>query len=131
MSTELSVITKAKDLCDYVLTVTDKSPKKYRFTLVNRLQNYSLDALEAIIAANDVLIKEDGLSEAKRRRELQQKAMTSLKTLGFMSEIAMRKQCILPKQYEQITGKISETQRLLTGWMNSDKKRYDALGLRL
>ena len=40
MSNELAVITKAKDLCDYVLTVTDRSPKKFRFTLVIRLQNY-------------------------------------------------------------------------------------------
>lgn len=29
---ELAVITKAKDLCNYIITVTDKSPKKFRFT---------------------------------------------------------------------------------------------------
>lgn len=131
MSSELAVITKAKDLCNYVLTVTDKSPKKYRFTLVIRLQNYSLDALENVITANEVFIKETGTSEAEKRLELQAKAMTDLKMLGFLSELAMEKQCILPKQFEQITGKISETQRLLAGWMNSDRKRYEASGIRL
>ena len=131
MSNELAVITKAKDLCDYVLTVTDRSPKKVRFTLVIRLQNYSLDALENILSANDVPIKEGGLSEAKERQSFQRRAMTSLKTLGFMSELAMKKQCILPKHYEQITIRVSETQKLLAGWINSDKKRYASLGIRL
>ncbi len=31
---ELSVITKAKDLCSYVITITQKSPKQFRFTFV-------------------------------------------------------------------------------------------------
>ena len=131
MSSDLAVITKAKDLCSYVFTVTDKSPKKFRFTLVIRLQNYSLDIVENILAANDVPLKDGGLSEAKKRQEYQAKAMTDLRTLGFLSELAMKQQCILPKHYEQITGRISETQKLLSGWMNSDKKRYASLGIRL
>ena len=36
---ELTVITKAKDLCSYVMTVTQKSPKQFRFTFVSRLEN--------------------------------------------------------------------------------------------
>lgn len=40
---DLMVITKAKDLCSYVMTVTQKSPKQFRFSLVSRLQGYSLD----------------------------------------------------------------------------------------
>ena len=35
---ELAVITKAKDLCSYVMTVTDKSPKRFRFTLAAKLR---------------------------------------------------------------------------------------------
>ena len=42
---ELAVIIKAKDLCSYVMTVTDKSPKRFRFTLVAKLQNYALDII--------------------------------------------------------------------------------------
>ena len=36
---ELQVITKAKDLFRYVMQVTHKSPKEYRFTYVVRMQN--------------------------------------------------------------------------------------------
>ena len=37
VESELTVITRAKELCQYILMITDKSPKKYRFTLVSRL----------------------------------------------------------------------------------------------
>lgn len=42
-TSELAVITKTKKLADYVFTVTHKSPKKYRFSIVSRMQNYCLD----------------------------------------------------------------------------------------
>ena len=54
---ELAVITKAKDLCSYVMTVTDKSPKRFRFTLVAKLQNYALDIIENLYRANEAFVK--------------------------------------------------------------------------
>ena len=50
---ELFVVTKTKELAKYLFTITEKSPKKFRFTLVVRLQNYILDALENIYFANN------------------------------------------------------------------------------
>jgi hypothetical protein len=47
---ELTVVTK--DLCSYVMTVTQKSPKQFRFTFVSRLQNLSLDIVECIYRAS-------------------------------------------------------------------------------
>ena len=55
---ELFVLTKAKELAKYVITVTEKSPKKFRFTLVVRLQNYCLDAIEHILLANMLHVEE-------------------------------------------------------------------------
>lgn len=31
---EMTVITRAKELCSYIMTVTQKSPKQFRFTFV-------------------------------------------------------------------------------------------------
>ena len=121
---ELSVITKAKDLCSYVITVTDKSPKRFRFTLVSRLQNYSLDVIEHLISANEIFVRGKDTEEAKERLSLQRKAMTSLKLLGYISELSIKQKCILPKQYEKITKQIYDVQNMLGAWMNSDKKRY-------
>lgn len=50
---ELTVITKAKDLCSYVIKVTQKSPKQFRFTFVSRLQNLREDQI-----ADQLSIKE-------------------------------------------------------------------------
>ena len=49
---ELIVITKAKELCFYVMTVTQKSPKHFRFTFVTRIQNLSLDVIENVNTNN-------------------------------------------------------------------------------
>ena len=49
---ELTVIMKAKDLCSYVVTVTQKSPKQFRFTFVSRLQNLAMEVIENIYRAS-------------------------------------------------------------------------------
>ena len=121
---ELSVIIKAKDLCSYVMTVTDKSPKRYRFTLVSRMQNYALDVIEDLYYANEVFVRAEDKEQAERRLAHQRKVQTSLKLLAYIAQLAMEQQCILPKQYEQITRKVYDCQNLLGAWMKSDRKRF-------
>ena len=125
---ELSVITKSKELCNYILTITDKSPKKFRFTLVSRLQNYSLTIIKNLLSANEVrVLSSKGTVRADRleqRRDYQQKAFTNIKRLSFIAQVSMEQQCILPKQYEQITKKLYDCQNLLGAWVKSDNKRY-------
>ena len=121
---ELSVITKAKELCSYIMTVTDKSPKRFRFTLVAKMQGYALNAIEHLYRANEVFVKKEDLQKIQERLEYQHKALTELKLLAYISHLAMEQQCILVKQYEQITQKVSNCQNILGAWINSDKKRY-------
>lgn len=121
---ELTVITRAKELCQYILVITDKSPKKFRFTLVSRLQNYSLSVIEHLFKANQQFVDgETGDESYGKRRSHQQDAMTELRLLAYISMIAREAQCILPKQQSHISMKIVETQRLLYAWMKSDEKR--------
>ena len=60
---ELYVITKAKELAKYVIVVTERSPKKYRFTLVVRLQNYCLDIMEHLLLANMLPVSQNRISQ--------------------------------------------------------------------
>ena len=53
---ELQVITFAKNLCSYVMTITQKSPKQFRFSLVGRMQSYVLDVVEELYYANDIFV---------------------------------------------------------------------------
>ena len=54
--TELTAITKAKDWCSYMMTVTQKSPKQFRFTFTSILQNLSFNVIESLYRANDTLV---------------------------------------------------------------------------
>lgn len=120
---ELAVITKAKDLCSYVMTITDKSPKRFRFTLVAKLQSYALNTIENLYRANEVFVKGSDREKAAQRLDFQHQALTELKLLGYMAQLAMEQGCILPKQYEQITQKVHDCQNMLGAWINSDRKR--------
>ena len=122
--TELTVINKAKDLCRYVLTVTEKSPKRFRFTLTGRMQNLALDIIEQAYRANEIYMSGQNREDAKRQRlDLQHSALTSAKLLGYMALLAREQEAILPKQYEQITKLVHDVQNLLGAWINSDRKR--------
>lgn len=120
---ELTVVTKAKDLCSYIMTVTDKSPKRFRFTLVAKLQGYALNTIESLYRANEIFVRQGDMEKAVLRMDHQHQALTELKLLGYMAQLAMEQGCILPKQYEQITKKVYDCQNMLGAWINSDRKR--------
>lgn len=56
---DLLVSQKAKELCDYVFLISERMPKKTRFTLTVRLQNLALDVISHIYTANEVFIRHD------------------------------------------------------------------------
>lgn len=58
--TELKVILKAKDLAEHTLRATsncNRYPKKYRFSLVDKMQNKSLEIYEYLYEANRTDLK--------------------------------------------------------------------------
>ena len=123
---DLLVIVKAKELCTYVMTVTQKSPKQFRYTFTSRLQNLTLDIMENLMRANDVFLQKGDADALKLRLERQHHAMSSLRILSFFAMLSMEQKCILPKQYEIIASHAAECQSLLGGWINSDKRRFGA-----
>jgi hypothetical protein len=122
---ELTVVMKAKDLCAYVMNVTQKSPKQFRFTYIGRMQNLSIDIIDQIYRANETYIGgKEGMTQIGKRLNHQHGALTDIKILAFIAQLAMEQRCILPKQYEQIAEKATDCQYLLAAWINSDKKRF-------
>lgn len=124
------VLTKAKDLSKYVFTITSNAPKRFRFTIVNRMINLSFDALENLVCANELLLGQD-TDETKRRRQFQHTALAKLRVLDALAMTAREQNCILPKQYEVLSGYISDCINLTGAWMNSDKRRLTSMGIRL
>ncbi|MBP3635349.1 MAG: four helix bundle protein [Bacilli bacterium] len=121
-SSDLIVITKAKKLCSYVITITEKSPAKFRGVFVNRMQNYCLDVIELLLNSNFFRI--DSIDNKKKREEYQKEAIIKLKMLGYISMISECSKCILPKQYRQISIQTAEIIKLIIAWKKSDDERF-------
>jgi len=121
---DLLVIKVAKELCLCVFQVTQRSPKSARFTFVSRLQNTALDILESVFLANGCYIGPGGLpQDAQQRRSLQQRAMTRAQLLAYLAEMASTENVILPQQFERIGRLTTSCQRLVGGWIASDRQR--------
>ena len=127
MASELSVIMKAKDLCQYVMLITERSPKKYRFTFTVRLQNLAMGVIEALYLANETFVSGVHVASRKEQRlDYQHSALTQIKLLAYFAQLALEQHAILPKQYHQIALQTTECQRLIGGWIKSDRKRYES-----
>lgn len=119
---DLIVITVVKKLGAYMIAVTEKSPAKYRGVFVNRMQNLSLEILELLLQTNFVRI--DCLENKKKRDEFQKDAIIKLKMLGYISMVAENSNCILSKQFKQISIQIGEAINLIAAWKKSDDTRW-------
>ncbi len=112
---QLAVITHARKLCEYVFVITEKSPKKLRWSIVARLQNTSVDLVENLYRAN--------FEQGATRVEYQKKALVSLKLIDFFTEAAKLKQAINFHQLTVIAKQLAETEKLLSGWIRSEKRK--------
>ena len=117
---DLLVITKTRNLANYVFTVTHKSPKEYRFSIVSRMQNYVLDAVENLYRANAVQLTPQTIMN---REHYQREAMTAYRLLGTVAQIGSEQGAITAHQMEQIAMQVSDCEHLLGAWVNSDRKR--------
>ena len=117
---DLMVITVVKKLGAYIIAVTEKSPAKYRGVFVNRMQNLSLEILELLLQGNFVRI--DCLENKKKREKFQKDAI--IKLLGYISMLAENCNCILSRQFKQISIQIGEAINLIAAWKKSDDTRW-------
>ena len=112
---EMAVFTHAKKLSEYIFVITEKSPKKLRWSIISRLQNASVEIVENLYRAN--FERDDDI-----RISYQKSAAVGLKILDFYTETARKKQAITIRQTEIIARQIDETTRLLSGWVKSTRR---------
>ena len=120
-TSELKVFTVVRKLLAYIVAATEKSPKKFMGSFVNRLRNLILSANGNLIRAN--LCRTDDEKRMIERKIYQIKAFEDLKELESLSFLSLECKCILPKQYEQISKQLNEALALLAAWMRSDAAR--------
>lgn len=119
---ELKVIIKAKDLAEHTLRVTsncNRYPKKFRFSLVDKMQIKSLNIYEALMEANRTDLKD----YKRDRLELQTKAITYCDELLFYIELSYKLNIINDKSMEYWSKMVSDIKHMAIAWRSKDKQR--------
>lgn len=122
MAEELRVILKAKELAKHTLIITsncNRYPKKYRFSLVDKMQNKALEIYEHLYEAN----RTDLRLYPKERSELQTKAITKCDELLFYIELSMELNIINNKSTEYWPKMVSDIKHMAIAWRTKDKER--------
>lgn len=118
---EMQVIIKAKELASYTLKVTSNNnnfPKKFRFTLVDRMQRKSFDIYENLLEANRTRVE-----NKYTRYDLQTQAIVSCEELLLYIEMSMMQNIITPKRAEYWSGLVSDVKHMTLAWRKRDKDR--------
>lgn len=119
---DLKVILKAKVLAKHTLQITsncNRYPKKYRFSLVDKMQNKSLEIYEYLHEANRTDLRE----YARERSELQTKAITHCDELLFYIELSHELNIINAGSMEYWSKMVSDVKHMAIAWRSKDKQR--------
>lgn len=96
----------------FQITGSSRMPKKYRFTLINRLQDTALEIYANIVTANDLNLQNP--QEADERRKQQNSALTNIKLMEFYIKTAFKMGLVTS---EQVAGRFnSDGREMKRGW---------------
>lgn len=118
---DLRVIVKAKELTVHTIRVTSnckRFPKKYRFTLCDRMQNKAMTIYELLLEANRT-----HLSNKDLRSELQTKAILNCDELLFYIELCLELEIIASNSAEYWSKLVSDIKFMTIKWRTKDKER--------
>ena len=119
---ELQVIIKAKKLAEHTLRVTsncNRYPKKFRFSLVDKMQIKSLEIYEKLMEANRTDLKE----YRRERLELQTQAITYCDELLFYIELSYTLNIINDKSMGYWSKMVTDIKHMAIAWRSKDKER--------
>lgn len=119
---KLKVIMKAEELAEHTLRVTSncrRYPKKYRFSLVDKMANKSLEIFEYLHEAN----RTDLQKYRRERSELQTKAITYCDQLMFYIELSMKLNIINMDSVEYWSKMVMDVKHMAIAWRSKDKER--------
>lgn len=118
---DLKVIVKAKELVVHTIKLTSnckKFPKKYRFTLCDKMQNKAMTIYELLLEANRT-----SLSFKSIRSELQTKAIMNCDQLLFYIELCLELDIIASSSAEYWSKLVSDIKFMTIAWRTKDKER--------
>lgn len=128
---EMQVMTKAKELELHSIRKSDSSkcyPKKYRFTLVNRIQNEALNITDALLEVNDLLLNDD--FERPERFRAHRSALRACRKLLRLIELSHDLGLIDNDAFAYWSTMASDVRNMAAAWYKSDMKRAQDIAQR-
>lgn len=106
-------------LYDFILWFSGKInafPKKFKFTLGDRITVTQLDILEQLIEAR---------FNRKRREHYLRQANVNIEKLRYLVRLSKDLQCMSLKEYEHAARKLQEIGSMVGGWEKYSKEKED------
>lgn len=119
--TDLKVIVKAKELAVHSFKLTsncNRYPKKYRHSLVDKIQIKSLEIYETLFEANRI----NNVTNKYLRCETITKAITYCDELLFYIELSMNLDLLNDKSAEYWSKMVSDVKYMSIAWRTKEKK---------
>ena len=104
---EIAVLPLLYDLILWYAPKISQYPKKYKYTLGDRITNIMLDILESIIEAK---------YGSKKKGHFLRRANLDLEKLRFLVRLSKDLQCISLKSFEYAAKSIDEIGKMVGGW---------------
>ncbi len=111
-NSELPVFVKWLDFVEWLLPVTEKFPKRVRFTFSDRINNLCLDVAENLVAAR----------YTKNKTGILQTTNLQLEKLRVLLRLAQRMHYLSYQRYEFAVRAVNEAGRMLGGWKKQQEQ---------
>ena len=118
---DLKVIVKAKELAVHSFKLTsncNRYPKKYRHSLVDRIQIKSLDIYETLLEANRI----NNMTHKWQRCEMITRAITLCDELLFYIELSMELDLLNDKSAEYWSKMVADIKYMSLAWRSKERK---------
>ena len=118
---ELKVIVKAKELAVHSFKLTsniNRYPKKYRHSLVDRIQVKSLDVYETLLEANRI----DNRTRKWERCETITRAITLCDELMFYIELSMNLELLTDRSAAYWSKMVQDVKYMSIAWRSRERQ---------
>lgn len=118
---DLKVIVKAKELAVHSFKLTsncNRYPKKYRHSLVDRIQNKSLEIFETLLEANRI----NNMSNKRERCEIITKAITFCDEMLFYIELSMNLGLLNDKSTAYWSKMVADVKYMSIAWRTKERQ---------
>ena len=120
--TELKIIVKAKELAFHSFQLTsncNRYPKKYRHSLVDRIQVKSIEIHDTLLEANRI----NNVHRKQERCEMLTNAITKCDEMLFYIELSMRLGLLNDNSAEHWSKMVLDVKYMALAWRTSERKQ--------